>query len=179
MTLMPIKANILIDEAGTARVADFGLITIISDPANLLASSSYAHGGTARWMSPELIDPEEFGFDKCRPTKASDCYALGMVVYETISGRLPFHDQTDLHVFFKVVKGGRPRRGRDFTTNLWKMLELCWKAQPDIRPTIEDVLLCLQRVSNSPEPESKSPSVDERGNSRGALFLSNMLCAPF
>ena len=72
-------------------------------------------------MSPELIDPEEFGFDRCGPAKASDCYALGMVVYETISGRLPFHDQTDLHVFFKLVKRERPRRGRNFATNLWKI----------------------------------------------------------
>jgi len=35
-------------------------------------------------MSPELLDPERFGFDKDdrRPTKQADCYALGMVVYE-------------------------------------------------------------------------------------------------
>jgi len=40
-------------------------------------------------MSPELIDPKE---GDGRPTKDSDCYALGMVVYETISGHLPFHE---------------------------------------------------------------------------------------
>ena len=33
-------------------------------------------------MSPELLDPEMFGLDNNRPTKQSDCYALGMVVYE-------------------------------------------------------------------------------------------------
>jgi len=32
-------------------------------------------------MSPELLDPDRFGIN-CRPTKQSDCYALGMVVYE-------------------------------------------------------------------------------------------------
>lgn len=33
-------------------------------------------------MSPELLDPERFGKSDDRPTKQSDCYALGMVVYE-------------------------------------------------------------------------------------------------
>ena len=33
-------------------------------------------------MSPELHDPERFGATDDRPTKQSDCYALGMVVYE-------------------------------------------------------------------------------------------------
>jgi len=38
---------------------------------------SASGGGTYRWMSPELLeDPDG------RPTKRSDCYALGMVVYE-------------------------------------------------------------------------------------------------
>ena len=36
-------------------------------------------------MSPELLDPERFGIPQSegnRPTKQSDCYALGMVIYE-------------------------------------------------------------------------------------------------
>lgn len=43
---------------------------------------SFTIGGTTRWMSPELLDPERFGASDDRPTKKSDCYALGMVVYE-------------------------------------------------------------------------------------------------
>ena len=33
-------------------------------------------------MSPELLNPEEFGIEDSRPTIQSDCYALGMTVYE-------------------------------------------------------------------------------------------------
>jgi len=46
---------------------------------------SFIAGGTARWMSPELLHPEGFGIpksDEKRPTRQSDCYALGMVIYE-------------------------------------------------------------------------------------------------
>ena len=43
---------------------------------------SFTTGQTTRWTSPELLDPEQFGLTDSRPTKQSDCYALGMVVYE-------------------------------------------------------------------------------------------------
>ena len=154
-----VKANILVDQTGHARIADFGLLTIISDPANLFCSSSYTQGGTARWMSPELIAPQRFGLEKSRPTKSSDCYALGMVIYETISGNLPFHKHTDLAVVMKVLEGERPPRRSGFTDSLWEMLELCWTSEPNYRPSIEDVLRCLVMVSNLPAPPS--PGVDE------------------
>ena len=42
----------------------------------------FAPGGTHRWMSPELLFPEKFRMTDDRPTRQSDCYALGMVIYE-------------------------------------------------------------------------------------------------
>ena len=143
------KSNILIDQVGNARIADFGLLTIISDPANPLGSASYTQGGTARWMSPELIDPQRFGLKDSCPTTSSDCYALGMVIYETISGHVPFHEHTDMTVFVNVLKGGRPPREDQFTNNLWKMLKLCWAPHPKKRPNVEDVLQCLERAPNT------------------------------
>ena len=152
LTCLPVKANILIDEAGQARLADFGLLTIISDPANDLPSSARTQGGTVRWMSPELIYPEHFGIEKSRPTKSSDCYALGMVIYETVSGKLPFHEHTDFAVSLKVVGGKRPRRRAKFKESLWKMLEWCWAYRSDDRPSVEDVLQCLETISDSRGP---------------------------
>ena len=103
-------------------------------------------------MSPELIAPERFEFEISRPTKASDCYALGMVVYETISGKLPFHRYTYPTFILKVLEGERPPRGVGFAGGLWKMLEQCWASQPKNRPSIEDVLHCLEMPSNLLEP---------------------------
>ena len=152
---LPAKANILVDQTGHARLADFGLLTIISDPKYLLSSSSHTQGGTVRWMSPERIAPEQFGFKNSRPTISSDCYALGMVIYETIGGNIPFHKDTDLTVFMKVVvKGEHPPRGAKFATSLWEMLERCWTPKPSDRPSTEDVLRCLEMVSNLAEPTS-------------------------
>ena len=88
------KANILINKERRACIADFGLTTItgVATRASMRASlisndtlMSFTAGGTRRWMSPELLDPERFGVPESednRPTRQSDCYALGMVIYE-------------------------------------------------------------------------------------------------
>lgn len=75
------QANILVDNSGTARVADFGLMIMTDLSAILLSETAVSPGGTLCWMSPELLDPPRFGSDG-RPTRESDCYALGMVTYE-------------------------------------------------------------------------------------------------
>ena len=89
------QANILISSEGRACIADFGLSTITgvatavgASRASLISNDtlmSFTGGGTRRWMSPELLDPERFGIPESednRPTRQSDCYALGMVIYE-------------------------------------------------------------------------------------------------
>lgn len=110
-------------------------------------------------MSPELIDPQEFGFEKISQTKYSDCYAFGMVIYETIGGKLPFYKDTNHMVPVKMLKGERPSREAGFTDSLWGVLELCWAHQPRDRPSIEAVLQYLEGVSNVAE----SPSLGSDG----------------
>ena len=165
LTSLIAKVNILVDQTGHARLADFGLLSIISDPKYLLSSSSHTQGGTARWMSPERFDPERFGLKDGRPTIASDCYALGMVIYETTTGNLPFHKYADFIVIPKVLEGVRPPRGANFTGDLWEMLEQCWAPEPNNRPSIEYVLQCLEIASDSSEPPS--PRADEGADADG------------
>jgi len=155
-----IKANILIDKDRHARLADFGLLTVTSDSTDFTASNSHVTGGTTRWMSPEILNPDMFGLKDSRPTKESDCYALGMVVLEVLSGRPPFTPDKDFIVMRKVIDGERPRRpegseGAWFTDDLWGMLELCWATLPEGRPSTEVVFECLERVSETWEASFK------------------------
>ena len=146
------QANILIDHNGHACLYDFSLVTI---PAGRSARTPpLVEGGTIQWMSPERIDPEVFGLNG-RPTKASDCYALGMVVYEVLSGQAPFAQLKAPIIIHKVLGGGRPgrpeeERGALFTDSIWKMLELCWKHQPDERISAKAVLLYLEGTLSLP-----------------------------
>ena len=109
-------------------------------------------------MSPERHDPAQFGIKESRPTKESDCYELGMVILEVLSGQVPFtRDCTTFMAMGKVVGGERPERpqgaeGMWFTDNLWGMLQVCWSHQPNDRPTVEDVLQRLEGVSTVWQP---------------------------
>ena len=128
---------------------------IVADPAYPTTSGSLAAGGTTRWMSPERLDPVRFGVKDSRPTRESDCYALGMVTLEVLSGEVPFtRDCTELMVMQKVLEGGRPERpqgaeGVQFTDELWGTLQRCWLPQPTGRPAVEGVLECLNYVSTA------------------------------
>jgi hypothetical protein len=101
-------------------------------------------------MSPELLCPEKFGLEDSRPTKSSDCYALGMVIYEVLSGQLPFSHHGGYTVVVRVLEGKRPRwpRGAEgMYDDVQEVLKCCWEPKPEDRPRIEDVLLCLEGVS--------------------------------
>ena len=152
------EVNILIGHTGRACLADFGLSTITSDLPAL--SSSSMGGGTARWMSPELLDPGRFGLKERRPTKESDCYALGMAIYEVLGGEKPYAQYQSSTFRRKVVDGERPRRprgywGRLFTDGIWTTVQLCWKPQPSDRIDAKTVLLNLEDDS-SPSRSSSS-----------------------
>ena len=152
--LLFIKANIMVDQRGKARLADFGLLTFISDPTNATNSSSFLPAGTTRWMSPELLHPELLGFNGSRPTKSSDTYALGMVIFEVLSGESPFSNDKNVIVMRKIIEGVRPERPQVvwFTDGLWGTLEKCWSHQPKDRPTVETVLERLMQVSDTWQP---------------------------
>ena len=181
-----IKANIIVDKDGNAQLADFGLLTIVSDSTHLATTTSSEGSGTLRFMSPELLDPEEFGFKNARPTKQSDCYALGMVILEVLTGQAPFPSCNALVATRKVIRGERPGRPQGpeavwFTDDLWGMQEQCWLHTPRLRPTVEDVLECLERsletwkplllsTDNDPQADSNNDSASAMSrHSRGSL----------
>ena len=99
-----------------------------------------------RWMSPELLYPEDFGLRGSIPTMKSDCYALGMVIYEVLSGQIPFAPYREFYVVLKVLEGKHPERpqGDPFTDELWEVLKHCWEREPGDRPSSEEVLTYLE-----------------------------------
>jgi serine/threonine protein kinase len=154
------KSSILINNDGRAYLAGFDSLTIASDQSIFI--SSCIEGGTTPWMSPELFDPDKFGLKESRPTKESDCYALGMVIYEVLSGREPFAPLSNAIVIIKVLRGERPSRpqaeeGTLFTDRVWGILELCWKSQPRDRISAKAALLGLE---GNPYPSRPSSNMD-------------------
>src|SRR5829696_3249335 len=80
--------NILVADSGHVKVADFGIAraveaTTISQTGDIL--------GSAKYMSPEQAAGEQVG-------PASDLYSLGVVLYEMLTGRMPFEVETPADV---------------------------------------------------------------------------------
>ena len=154
------KHNIMIDDDGCAVVAGFGLITLVPGQSTFLSSCMDA--GAVQWMSPELLNPEKFGLSGIQQTKESDCYALGMVAYEILSGCAPFGTNGHFAILRKVVDGEHPERpqgdaGKLFTDEIWSMLDCCWEAEPRVRASARDMLRCLE--GNSPTVEGDNDAV--------------------
>jgi len=167
------KANILIDRSGRACLADFSLLTIASDQSNAVVSC--LEGGTVQWMSPELLYPERFDLVKSRPTEKSDCYAMGMVIYEVLSGQTPFSQSILSATIAKVLEGRRPERpqgegGKPFTDTIWRLLELCWKHQPSDRANATAILAYLDD-SDQPDATSSNYGVYSRFTSASPLVI--------
>ena len=80
------KVNILIDSQRRARLADFGLASIVNESTRGTTTVAGKSQGTIRWMAPELLYPGDFGFtgklEKQLPSKDTDIYAIGMTILE-------------------------------------------------------------------------------------------------
>ena len=76
----------MIDSKRRARLGDFGLAAVVDESTNKTTATGGELRGTTRWMAPELLLPEEFGytgkFEKQLPSKDTDVYAIGMTILE-------------------------------------------------------------------------------------------------
>jgi serine/threonine protein kinase len=86
--------NILLDEEGHALLADFGIAKIAGGSSQLTGTGVV---GTPAYMAPEQA--QGAGVDA-----RADIYALGVVVYQTITGRQPFTADTPMQVMLKVIQ---------------------------------------------------------------------------
>lgn len=87
-------ANILIDEAGNALVADFGLARMLHQPSGVTMTGAAL--GTPGYMAPEQAAGTEV-------TTAADVYGLGAVLYQVLTGKPPFEAPTPLETLRLVT----------------------------------------------------------------------------
>jgi WD40 repeat protein len=89
--------NILLDEHGEPHVTDFGLAKLADDDTGLTATTAVL--GTPAYMSPEQASGQSKAL-----TTATDIYSLGAILYELLTGQLPFRAQTTVEVLRQVCE---------------------------------------------------------------------------
>ncbi|MBI3271707.1 MAG: protein kinase [Planctomycetes bacterium] len=112
--------NVLIDRDGRARVVDFGLAKLLHGSAADGMTRTTEAGtaiGTLAYMPPEQASGEAGGIDA-----RTDVYSLGAMLYELVTGRLPFVAPTPLELLGKILTQ-EPFRPRDANPELAADLE--------------------------------------------------------
>ncbi|MDP9225529.1 MAG: protein kinase [Actinomycetota bacterium] len=91
-------ANVMINDQGQVKVTDFGIARATGD-ASLTAAGSIL--GTAHYMSPEQARGESVG-------PGSDIYSLGVVLYEMLTGAVPFISDSPISVALRHLSDDIP-----------------------------------------------------------------------
>jgi serine/threonine-protein kinase len=117
-------ANVMITRDGKVLVMDFGIARLISGPETAPQTSAVL--GTASYLSPEQAQGQ--------PVDArSDIYALGVVLYEMLTGRPPFTGDSPMAIAYKQVNATPPAPS---------------SANPDVPPELDAVV--MRALSKNP-----------------------------
>lgn len=149
--------NVMVGEDGRLRVADFGIARADADQQMTEAGSVI---GTAQYLSPEQAQGEE-------TTAASDTYAVGVVLYEMLTGRVPFDGDRPVTVAMKQINEP-PVPPRVFA--------------PDIPPALDAVV--MKALSKRPEDrfvtaeDFTAALLDVRAEMSGGQQSTLILTAP-
>ncbi len=123
-------SNVLVDERGNTFLTDFGIAKLVAETAQFTASGAVI--GTPAYMSPEqgMGQPVDY---RC------DIYSLGVVLYELVTGRVPYEAETPLAVLMKHVNDPLP---------------LPRQIKPDLPEHVERVI--LRAMAKSPDDRFQS-----------------------
>ncbi|KAK2465006.1 hypothetical protein APHAL10511_003082 [Amanita phalloides] len=144
-------ANIFVDNAKRAKIADFELVYIIDTQE----FTSYKPAGSARWIAPEIMtdaDDELYGGPKY--TNASDIFAFAMIIIEVFTGDVPFAaKRQDLAVLRIISEGKRPDIPDEVSKHQWlcQLMKQCWAQDPLARPTAEKIVQALTTNTHQPK----------------------------
>jgi len=108
-------SNILITESGQPMLSDFGIAKILEAEETQELTATGAGVGTPEYMAPEQ------GLGQ-KADHHADIYALGIVLYEMVTGRKPFQADTPMAVVVKHINDPLPRPTR-FVSGLPKNIE--------------------------------------------------------
>ena len=128
-------SNVLLTEEGQALLSDFGLAQIHDASVSLTGSMML---GTPAYVSPEMVRGE--------PVDArADQYALGIILFELTTGRLPFNAETPMAILVKQANEPLPR-------------------PREIRPNIPEAVERVILRATAKNPQDRFASVTEMNN---------------
>ena len=124
------SGNLLLDESGCIKVADFGLARAHGPTSNLLTLV-----GTYPYMAPELLDNQAYN-------NSVDVYSFGIVMWECLTRDEPFRGHSPMQIVATLLRGERPKLPSSpaLPSSYVRLLTECWATQPERRPSFSAAL---------------------------------------
>ena len=128
-----IKAkNCILFQTDVLKLCDFGLAREIEHSQTISKQK-----GTLSYMAPELHRGHPSG--GALYSKPSDIYSYGMLILEICARKPPYEDWEWVTIIYKVGSGLRPTIPDGCPRQLAKLMQWCWDAEPEKRPTINNI----------------------------------------
>ena len=170
--------NILISKDGRIKVADFGLARNITMGQTMTAESSVVLGSVS-YLSPEQV---QRGVADAR----SDIYAVGIVLFEMLTGSKPYSGETPIQIAYRHVNDRIPNIQTIKSEIPTAIAELVYEAtapNPDQRPKNADELLNkLREIQAKIDPKRRQmsleldlPPIINKKNKRGKVSVTSAL----
>lgn len=141
------SANIMVTEKGQIRIMDFGLAQL-ADTFRLTKTGTTL--GTPAYMSPEQVDGK-------KTDSRTDIYSLGVVLYEMVTGELPFQGENDLSIMYAILKKS-PQPIKKFSpkipAKLQNVINKALEKDSALRyQTMSEFIADLQSIKNGLQPQ--------------------------
>ncbi|GBB84618.1 hypothetical protein RclHR1_01120006 [Rhizophagus clarus] len=154
--------NVLVNQ-NIIKLADFGLSKRIE--------ASTKNNKDLFSVVP-YMDPKKFSNRSYTLNKKSDIYSVGVLLWEISSGRPPFYvegESYDCSLAFQIVQGQRETPVPNTPTEYSKLYNECWDDNPDIRPSIYEVVERLNTIIIYQQNEIVDEKTDQMTNKSIAL----------
>ncbi len=161
--------NVLVSGDDQACISDFGVATsFVESP---VSGTRLEILGTPKYMAPEQVESK-------RVDGRADLYALGLILYEMVTGDLPFASETSIQAMFQRVTQ-TPRSPKllnpELPDDLVAIIMRCLERDPEQRyQNARDILSDLEKVQTGPVP---SDGIVHRGAAGSWLFASTVALA--
>lgn len=148
--------NIMIDRDGNARIMDFGIARSTKTQGMTKTGMMI---GTPHYISPEQVTGKDID-------QRSDIYSLGIIIFEMVTGKVPFEGETPINIAFmhKTAKAPDPRKfNAQVPLDLSRMILKCMEKDKKKRyQSAEEVLSDLRKIEKEiPTTDRVLPKKDQ------------------